>query len=171
MIPSSPPAPPTWRCSMESKPATAMPKSCSRDALRIRKTKLGPDDLDVANSLSNMASLARRQAHYQEAEDAAKSALAIREKKLTADHPDIATALNVLAEIYRAEGQYALAEPLLNRALQIRKKAFGPDHTTVATTLNSLGSLYEGQGRVGRRKRLIRTRSPYGSGWRRIILT
>ena len=59
-------------------------------ALAIREKALGPDHLDVATSLINLAELYRNQRRYADAEPLYKRALAIREKALGPDHPDVA---------------------------------------------------------------------------------
>ena len=56
-------------------------------SLAIREKALGPDHLDVAQSLDNLAQVYREQGRYAEAEPLYKRSLAIREKALGPDHP------------------------------------------------------------------------------------
>ena len=108
---------------------------------------LGPDHINVAASLSNLALVYQAQGRDAEAEPLCQRALAINEKALGPDHPDVAVSLNNLALVYQARGRYADAEPLFKRSLTIREKALGPDHPDVAHSLNNLAALYQVQGR------------------------
>jgi CHAT domain-containing protein/tetratricopeptide (TPR) repeat protein len=115
--------------------------------LAIREKALGPDHLDVAHALSNLAKLYDDQGRYADAEPFYKRYLEIREKLLGPDHIDVALALNTLAILYWHQGRYADAEPLYKRCLEIREKLLGPDHIDVAYVLNNLAILYNDQGR------------------------
>jgi tetratricopeptide (TPR) repeat protein len=115
-------------------------------SLAIREKTLGPDHLNVAGSLNNLALLYQVQGAYAKAEPLYQRSLAIREKTLGPDHLNVATSLNNLAGLYRAQGAYAKAEPLYQRSLAIREKVLGPDHPNVATSLNNLALLYRAQG-------------------------
>ena len=106
-------------------------------ALAIREKALGPDHLDVAQSLSSLAAIYVYQGRYADAEPLERRALAINEKALGPNHPNVATSLNNLAELYYDDhGHWADAEPLHKRALAIYEKALGPDHPYVALALN-----------------------------------
>ena len=71
-------------------------------ALAIREKTLGPDHLDVAASLDNLANVYQAQGRYAEAEPLHKRSLAIREKTLGPDHLDVAIALTNLALLCEA---------------------------------------------------------------------
>jgi CHAT domain-containing protein/Flp pilus assembly protein TadD len=116
-------------------------------ALAIYEKALGPDHLDVALVLNNLAWLYGVQGRYAQAEPLYQRSLAIREKVLGRYHPDVAQSLNNLAELYRKQDRYADAEPLYQRALAIWEKALGPHNPNVATALNNLALLYDTQGR------------------------
>ena len=99
----------------------------ARKALEVAEKNVGPNHLDVATSLNNLAllyytqgRLYRAQSRYEQAEPLYKRALAIREKALGPDHPDVAECLNNLAELYRTQGRYAKAKKLKQRAARIR---------------------------------------------------
>ncbi|MFM9103391.1 MAG: tetratricopeptide repeat-containing protein, partial [Cyanobium sp.] len=72
----------------------------------------GPDHLDTATSLNNLAELYRSQGAYAKAEPLLLRSLAIWEKALGLDHSDTAQSLNNLAFLYFSQGAYAKAEPL-----------------------------------------------------------
>jgi tetratricopeptide (TPR) repeat protein len=119
-------------------------------ALAIREKALGPEHLDLANSLNNLAELYWVQGQYAKAEPLHHRALAIREKALGPEHPDVANSLNGLAGLYRIQGKYAKAEPLYHRSLAIRERALGSEHPAVGGSLNSLAELYYAQGQYAR---------------------
>lgn len=124
------------KLSHEGKYAEAIEVAESR--LVIAERTFGPDHLNIATSLSNLAELYDSQGMYLEAEPLFKRALAIREKALGPDDPDVAASLANLAELYRAQGKYSEAEPLYKRALPIYVKALGAGHLTVAGVLSNL---------------------------------
>ena len=62
-----------------------------RRALAINEKALGPDHLDVARSLNNLAGLLKAKGNYAAAEPLYRRALAIAEKALGPDHPNVAT--------------------------------------------------------------------------------
>jgi CHAT domain-containing protein/Tfp pilus assembly protein PilF len=117
--------------------------------LAITEQALGPDHLDVAGSLNNLAQTYVAQGRLTDAEPLLKRALAIREHVLGPDHLDVALTLRNLGILYTNEGRYREAERLLNRSLAIREKALGPDHPDVADSLIMLAALYKEEGRIG----------------------
>jgi tetratricopeptide (TPR) repeat protein len=125
-------------------------------ALGIRERVLGPDHLDVAESLNNLAALYRRSTDFARAEALYQRSLAIREKALGPEHPDVALVLNNLASLYQDRGNYAPAAPLFQRALTIFEKALGPEHPDVATLLNNLAGLYRDTGDYARGEPLFK---------------
>jgi CHAT domain-containing protein/Tfp pilus assembly protein PilF len=138
----------------EGRYADAIP--LAKEVLAIREEALGPDHLDVATSLNNLAGLYQQQGRYAEAEPLYKRSLTIREKARGPDHPDLATTLNNLALLYNDQGRYAEAEPLFKRSLVIDEKVFGPDHPVVAADLNNLAGLYLEQGRYAAAEPLLK---------------
>jgi tetratricopeptide (TPR) repeat protein len=116
-------------------------------ALAIRERVLGPEHLDTATSLNNLAGLYWSQRQYAQAEPLYQRALTIDEKVYGPDHPDVATDLNNLARLYQDQGKYEQAEPLYQRALAICERVLGPDHPDTAQSLNNLARLYQAQGK------------------------
>ena len=111
-------------------------------SLAIREKALGPDNLNIANSIYNLAMLHDYQGNYADAEMLFRRALAIYEKARGPDHPDVADAVDNIATLYKEQGRYADAEPLFQRSLAIREKALGPGHPDVANSLSNLADLY-----------------------------
>ena len=112
-----------------------------RRALTIRETRLGPDNADVAATLSSLALLYMSLGRWDESEALFKRAIAIQEKALP-ESADLAFSLNGLGILYRRTPRYAEAIPLHQRAIAIREKLYGPDHPAVAASLNDLGDAY-----------------------------
>lgn len=111
-------------------------------SLNTREKILGPDDLDVAQSLFALGLYCRNAGDIPRAEEAYLRALAIREKKLGPDHPDVALLLHNLGYLYYYDVRdYDRAVALYERALKIKEKVFGTDHPLVAGTLTNIGLL------------------------------
>jgi tetratricopeptide (TPR) repeat protein len=77
---------------------------------------LGPEHLNVADGLSNLGSLYRREGKFEEAKPLYQWALSIWEKSLGPEHPSLATGLHGLALVYHDQANYEESEPLLERA-------------------------------------------------------
>jgi tetratricopeptide (TPR) repeat protein len=116
-------------------------------ALWIRKQCLGSESLQMAASLTGLASLYREQGKYAEAEPLYQRALRISEQRLGLDHLQVTHPLNGLALLYWDRGKYAEAEPLYQRVLRIRELHLGFEHPQVAYPLNGLARLYREQGK------------------------
>jgi tetratricopeptide (TPR) repeat protein len=127
-----------------------------RRALKIKEMLLGPEHLDVAQSLNNLAELLREQGNYREAESLHRHALEIRENQLGIDHSDVAQSLNNQAVLQLNQGKYTEAEQLLCRALEILEKQLGLDHLSVAISLNNLAASLRAQGKYGEADPLYR---------------
>ncbi len=104
-------------------------------------TLLGPENLRLAASLSNLGQLKYRQKDLAQAEALFRRSLAIREHVLGADHQGVLQSINNLAALFYARGDLEQAEPLFRRALSISEAHLGPDHADVATALNNLARL------------------------------
>ncbi len=116
-------------------------------ALSIREQQLGPEHLDVAESLNNLGVLSYVQGKYEQAESLYKRALSIREQQLGPEHLDTANSLNNLAALYEEQGKYERAESLYVRTQAIRERLLGPMHPLTASTLSNLACLYDTQGK------------------------
>ena len=99
-------------------------------ALKSAEEKLGPEHLDVATALNNLAEfgqvaamVAKDEAAYRKAiaiaEPLHKRALAIREKALGLRHSFTLASMVNLARIYGQQRRYDEAEALYKRALEI----------------------------------------------------
>jgi tetratricopeptide (TPR) repeat protein len=111
-------------------------------ALAMRQRTLGPDDLETAESLNDLAIVAEEQRDLSGARSFYKRALAIREK-LDRCSPDTAESLNGLARVLHDQGEFAEARSLYERALAIREKAQEPSE--LAESLDNYATLLHDQ--------------------------
>ena len=101
-----------------------------QQALEKRRTLLGPQHLDVAQSLNNLGEALTRTSNYTESERDLRQALAIRRAQLGNNSADVAVTLSSLAEVLSARGEYAQGLPLIEEALKIRRSLFGEQERT-----------------------------------------
>ncbi len=116
-------------------------------ALIISEQVLGPNHLDTATTLNNLALLAFSQARYPQAEPLYQRALTIRKRVLGPEHPDVSAILDNLATLYFYQGRSTEAEPLYQLALAINERELGPDHPNTATTLHNMALFFRSLGR------------------------
>ncbi len=120
----------------------------AKKALALAQRKFGPEHVNTATSLNDLAEVYSKQARYEEAEPLYKRSLAIKEEALGPNHIAVAESINNLAQLYHAQGRYAEAEPLFRRSLEIVEKTFGPDHLNVAKVLANLAALHQQPGPI-----------------------
>jgi tetratricopeptide (TPR) repeat protein len=113
-----------------------------RTALSINEMADGPEHIETASSLNNLAHLLQVTGDLATAGVLNERALAIYEKILGADHPDTAVSLNNLAYLRMVQGDLAAAEVLNKRALAIRVKTLGPNHLDTAESLDNLAHVF-----------------------------
>lgn len=128
-------------------------ESLARGALEIRELTLGPNDLEVATSLSDLAAVSWRQGKLAEADSLSTRALEIRERTLGPNHPDVAKSLNGIATVRGDLGRLDEAESLQRRSVAIAERALGPDHPQVALYLNNLAIVCRYQDKLGEAER------------------
>jgi D-alanyl-D-alanine dipeptidase/CHAT domain-containing protein/Tfp pilus assembly protein PilF len=114
-----------------------------REALAVRRSLLGADDLSVAEVLASLAAIEAARGQYADAEELYSRAQAIREKVEGPEHSDVAAVLNGLGLLYYAEARFDEARDVFSRVLAIREKAFGMHDLAVADTLNRLGLVHD----------------------------
>jgi CHAT domain-containing protein/Flp pilus assembly protein TadD len=108
--------------------------------LDLAKKLFGPESLQVATALNDLAILYQDTDKYEYAEKDYLEALRIDKKLLGDDDLEVATILNNLAGLYDVKGDYDKVEGLYQEALRIRRKALAADDTAIADTLSNLGS-------------------------------
>jgi tetratricopeptide (TPR) repeat protein len=112
-----------------------------RRALTIDEESLGPEHLNVAIHLNNLAYLLQDTSRLVEAEEIMRRAIIIFEKNLESNDPRVAIAINNLASLLADTKRFDEAEPLMRQALGIAEENFEPDHPTIAIRLNNLANL------------------------------
>ena len=117
-----------------------------QQALEKRRTLLGPQHLEVAQSLNNLGEALTRTSNYTESERDLRQALAIRRAQLGNNSADVAVTLSSLAEVLSARGEYAQGLPLIEEALKIRRSLFGEKNVLVAESIGNLGQNYGERG-------------------------
>jgi tetratricopeptide (TPR) repeat protein len=110
-------------------------------SLATREACLGPDHLDVAQSLNDLGGVLRELGELPAARDVYRRALAIREARLGPDHLDVADSVAGLGLVWGNLGDLPAARAAHERALAIREARLGPDHPRVAQSLSPLGSV------------------------------
>jgi CHAT domain-containing protein/Tfp pilus assembly protein PilF len=101
-------------------------ESFLRQALELRKTKLGIDTADYAESANDLALFCRDSAKLPEGRVLAEQAVGIHSRVLGPRHPRVAESLNTLASIYAFSGEYDLAISRFEEALAIHESQSDP---------------------------------------------
>lgn len=119
-----------------------------RQALEIRKTKIGEDTLDYAESANDLALLCRDSDQYEEGRKLAEQAVAIRSKLLGGRDPSVAESLNTLGGLLVFLGEYDQSIARMKEALAIHESQSPPEFNEEFGTLCiNLAGIYQ---RVGR---------------------
>jgi hypothetical protein len=115
-------------------------ESLFAQALAIRERALGPEHLDVADSLFNLAKARAIEYNFKEfCEEAFARVLAIRERTLGPEHLDVAEVLETMADFYFDS---AYSGELMYRALKISERALGPEDPKVTKIRETLASYH-----------------------------
>ena len=109
---------------------------------------LGPNHVETARALTNLARAAVQRGETETAEPALQRALAIQEQVLGAHHPDTARTLAVLGGCFQGRGDDAAAEPCFRRALEVRERVLGPEHPLTLGMLVHLAHVVSELGRM-----------------------
>jgi eukaryotic-like serine/threonine-protein kinase len=112
-----------------------------REALALRRARLGQFHADVAGSLSNLSVALGQQNKWTEALPLQEEALTVVRRVKGPEHPDVATALNVLANANAILARYDVADSLFAQALAQRIKLLGAHHPEVAWTRYSYADM------------------------------
>ncbi len=104
-------------------------------ALSIREAHLGPDHLDVAETLTALSQTLRMQSRYVEADAAARRALDIRLNSLGEGHPDVAASLLVASTMAVFLADLDRALDLSRRAVTVLDNLPGQDSALAAALL------------------------------------
>ncbi len=120
--------------------------AAQRRSLELREHLLGPDHLDVAQSLNDLAVVLADDGQPVEAKALLERALRIREAALGHNHPLIASTLNNLGTVLREQNDLRGARNVLERSLAVKRLHWGDHHPHTARALHNLGRLAREQG-------------------------
>ena len=98
------------------------------EALNIVQRTFDKDHPQVAQLLSNLASLYYKQERYEEAESLYLQALKLKRKYLGNGHPDLVLNLNNLAFLYQVQKKYVESISLYSEAIDIANRNLGAEH-------------------------------------------
>jgi tetratricopeptide (TPR) repeat protein/predicted Ser/Thr protein kinase len=112
-----------------------------RQAVATRERYVGPESLELADSLLALGTVVRFTGEYAEAEALCRRSLEIREFRLGPNDPRVADVLVQIGWARARQGRSAEAATSFRRALEIRETSLGPEHPAVAESLTDLGIL------------------------------
>jgi len=124
-------------------------------ALRVTRSAVGRDDVQVANILDALGVVERTLGHRDKARHLLRAALALRQRLQGPEHVDLAFSLYHLGELAVTGGEPRRARTLIKRALALDRKALGPRHPLVATDLQTLAVVEHELGHGARARRLL----------------
>jgi serine/threonine protein kinase/tetratricopeptide (TPR) repeat protein len=108
------------------------------------REKFGPDDLETANCMHNVAWLLHDLGDYDKARPLYEKALALRLAQLGPEDPLTVTSKFHLAWVLADDGEYDQAEKLFKEVIDQRRKRFGDDSREVAIALGGyVGTLID----------------------------
>ncbi|MGD9913957.1 MAG: FxSxx-COOH system tetratricopeptide repeat protein [Rhizobiaceae bacterium] len=124
-------------------------------ALVKAEQAFGPDDINTAIGLNNLAYTLHAEGDLEAAAKLNERALKIIEAVEGPAHPRTAASLGNLAAVFMSLGRRDEALPLFERALAAAEAAFGPDDIGVAAHLNNLGHLLRETGNMEKARPLL----------------
>jgi CHAT domain-containing protein/tetratricopeptide (TPR) repeat protein len=121
-----------------------------KKSLEIKQSSSGPESIEAADILSDLANFYFDTGRYGEAEQLFKRCLGIRIKKQGKDSPRTALTLRSMGLLYQELGDYTRAEELFNETLDIQKRSLGPNNRETARTTMYLATLSIKRGDISR---------------------
>jgi CHAT domain-containing protein/Flp pilus assembly protein TadD len=111
----------TLYASMDEVPPEA--EQLVEEAIELRKRQVDPDSPEMAQYLSTLATLRKRQGRFEDAEKLSRQVLAAREKALGPNHPEVASSLFNLGRGYYDQKRPADAVAPFEKAAAIYEQA------------------------------------------------
>ena len=115
--------------------------------LKIVRSELELDDLQVAMILDQLGAISVKQERYEEAWSSFQEGLQLRENVLGEKHMLVAVSLNRLASLAIRQQRPTVAESLRKRSLDMTREVSGPRHVNTATMLSNLADFYQSEAR------------------------
>jgi eukaryotic-like serine/threonine-protein kinase len=113
----------------------------AREALDLRRARLGPSHPEVLAALSQHAAAVDALLRFDEALAIAREIVSVSEAVYGPSHPQTARARNALAVAHDRLGHDAEAREQVARALAIYRETLGADHADTVAVLRNLGIL------------------------------
>lgn len=126
------------------------------EAIAIMEKAFGPDHLELATPLNNLAVCYKYLARFLDAGPLYQRALAITERALGQDDVGVATIYHNLGGLEHAAGNFLRGEPFARKSVRIRTRALGAGHPDVAADLTALAALLDPQKKYVEAERLYR---------------
>jgi serine/threonine protein kinase/class 3 adenylate cyclase/Tfp pilus assembly protein PilF len=127
-----------------------------QQAYDLRRSELGPDDPDTAESVHDLGSLAEKKGDFDVAEKRYLEALALRSKSGAGGDAKSAKLLSDLCYVYVEQARFDRAQEFGERALALREKLSGPDSDDVADSLTTLAYVHFKQGQYTEAAQMLR---------------
>ncbi len=127
---------------MEEKYLKAL--AIGKKVLTIAEKTYGPDHINTAVSMFNLAEIYHMLGSYNNSESHYFGTLRIRERIL-GEHSHVAACFLGLAEIMTERGEYQLAEKYAEQALAIFQKTNGPNNVELGNVNALLARIYNGR--------------------------
>jgi len=112
-----------------------------KQALEIRERNLGPDNLEVAETLLSLGTSYQNVGDYVTTEALFRRALKIKEKLFGPETPGVADIYRSLGDLYELKGDYAQAEESLQKAVAIFERTRQMDSINASFALQLLGDI------------------------------
>ncbi|MEP6940040.1 MAG: serine/threonine-protein kinase [Rudaea sp.] len=107
----------------------------AREALDLRRA-VAPDQLDAAESLTQLGRIYRLKADYAQAAPLLREGLRVRRRLLPADDARVIESLADSGALSRAQGNFQEADAALRAALEAAERRFGNDASETARALD-----------------------------------
>ena len=124
-------------------------------ALAIRRSVLGPESPEVAESLNDLGELRREAGDLEGAESAHRDALRIRRAALGPEAPRVLESLNNLAVVLSLSGDFDEADALFREAIRGVERA-REETPEMAEVYNNAAQLYQDQARYAEAEPMMR---------------
>jgi serine/threonine protein kinase/tetratricopeptide (TPR) repeat protein len=125
------------------------------ESLEITRKMVGPEHLQVASGLHNLATVAHDWNRLAEAETREREAIAML-RRLGNDELFLATALGRLGNILTDKGELDEAQQVITESLATRRRLLGEENVDVATSLVSLGNILQRRGKSAEAEDIFR---------------
>jgi serine/threonine protein kinase/Tfp pilus assembly protein PilF len=126
-----------------------------REALAIYRERRGPEDSEVAATLSDLGNLMIWKDDLAAAEQFHRQALRIYQATVPRTHPDYAQTLSSLGYELLKRGDLAEAERVLTEALDLKRQVFGAQAPQLSGVLETLSTVHEQLGEQRQAMELI----------------